>query len=206
MKRLFPFVATWACLAAVTFTAKRTHAQVESCSVVHAEDGIWRRPEADGLNCLFVLMQLYGVAVSYQELQATFELHKSPEHPAAISLLDLRNIASQYGLRVDLVRSSPGEELYDLLPAVTLLSSPRNGRGEYALLFETCVASDEVQIMHGGFVWLGRLSQDRFRRDWSGIVLTAAEHDSTNWFATASWIGASLTFAITYLWWRLRAN
>lgn len=149
-------------------------------------DGVWRVPEADSLNCLYVLLRYQGVVVRYEDLRVALA---SVRTNGTTSLLDLRAAASVYGVELTTIKCAPGRELYlySRLPMITLVHEARSHRNGYVLL----LGEDDRQhtyLMHGANASLGRLSNEEFRRRWIGVGLTLARPRSF-----------SLPFVITVL-------
>jgi ABC-type bacteriocin/lantibiotic exporter with double-glycine peptidase domain len=170
---------------------------------VSLENGVWRVPQRDGLNCLYVFLRLHGSEVSYEQLEAMLTSRKPKG--GTVTLLDLKETARSCGLAVEIQSCPPGAELHARLPAITTLESVRERGEAFALLFERPDQERNMYLMYGGSAWLGRLPIDEFLRSWSGLILTTSplRRDALTRFAPAFWIVGGLLFTMEYVFWRL---
>lgn len=128
------------------------------------EGDVWRTESLQGTNALHLLLQLSGRSPEYGRVKAT--LARKGEHP---SLLHLRDAAADLGLPCEVRRSSPAELGVGTFPVVTLMDLHPDQGGVYVLLVNFNGTS--WQMIDGTSATLISLSDDEFRRTWSGVVL-----------------------------------
>lgn len=149
--------AAWAVGASTGGTARR--------EVAPGDGEVWRTQKQQGTNALHLLLKLCGRSPEYDRVKAALE--REGEHP---SLLHLRDAAAEFGLPCEVSRVSPGELGSGSFPVVTLMDLHPDQGGVYVLLVNFNGTS--WQMIDGTSATLISLSDDEFRRNWSGVVLT----------------------------------
>lgn len=129
----------------------------------------WRVPQRSGLHCLYVLLRLNGRRVTYADLLAAFPDWAAEE----TSLLQLRDIATDFGLNMAITRRRPCELGQGRLPLIVHLEDPVIGDGEFSLLLS--YSKTKCQILAGKNMTIEDVSTDDFRRNWSGYALERCE-------------------------------
>jgi hypothetical protein len=128
-------------------------------------EGIWRRPDHDGVNCLYLQLKALGWPVRFETLEN--QLRRGRDHEPN-NLLDLKRAAQDCGARL-VIRSCGPRELGALpMPAIVLFEEVR-GQKEFALLFR--LDRRGCGIVEGSTASLTEMPIDDFRRRWSGLAL-----------------------------------
>lgn len=128
----------------------------------------WRTPENDARNCLYLLLRLHGLPVSYERLAAAL-----PTTDQGVTLTELRDAARRFGLNLRIAKRTPAGLRGDRLPAIAHLDdgSP-DEPGRYVLLL-SC-GDEQCRYVAGGHVTYRTVSTDEFRRSWGRFVLEPA--------------------------------
>ena len=85
--------------------------------------GIWRTPENDGLNCLYLMLHLHGRPATYDSLSQFV-----PRTEQGATLVELRNAAQQCGLNTRITKRTPSDLAECQFPVLTHLDrGPRTG-------------------------------------------------------------------------------
>jgi ABC-type bacteriocin/lantibiotic exporter with double-glycine peptidase domain len=137
---------------------------------------------------LYLLLRLTDRPVDYGRVKES--LGEKGPYP---SLLRLRETADEFGLDCATYRCSPSDLGKGPFPVVTLMNLHPEQGGEYVLLINYDGTS--WQMIDGSTATLLSLSDDEFRRSWSGVVL--AQRPARPPWATSLAVG--LTALVTYV-------
>lgn len=150
------------------------------------KSGLWRRPENDGLNCLYLQLTTMGYPEQYEEFLGRF-----PTRPTPGRLDELAAVSRT--LRYDLVPARLTQaELTSLETPITgYFERQDRGSGYFALIVRD--NGRDVILVDGGSVIPTPMPQDTFRREWSGYALVPA-HD-VGWSSSIRTALASLIAA-----------
>jgi hypothetical protein len=131
-------------------------------------EGFWRTVPHQGPNTLYLFLRLWGRPVEYGKVRESL----GAKGPYA-SFLHLRDTAKEFALPCTIYRCAPAELAQGPLPAVTLMDLHPDLGGTYVLV----VGYDgpSWQFIDGTTGVLLMLSEDEFRRGWSGVVLAPQE-------------------------------
>lgn len=148
---------------------------------------MWRRPENDGVNCLFLMLGSLG----YQGLYEPF-LREISGVPGIDSLSGLARAAEAVGFGIVPVRMTMAEIEGLHRPVIVHLEQQAGDSGYYVLVrgFD----AEEVILYHGGKATPETIPRDVFRREWSGFGLVPDEE--SGWIPVARRVAAGLTAAL----------
>jgi hypothetical protein len=155
---------------------------------VHA----WRCAENDGHNCLYLLLRFHGRPATYQDVKSALHA-RTGGRPC--SFLDLKEVAGSLGLRTQILRLSPGRELYSRMPLIVHRMNPQTSERGFALLHD--VGSGDYRYISGGFATFERVSADQFRRQWSATVL-AVDTRRPVWRYVLLCVGVGIVFWVSW--------
>lgn len=125
---------------------------------------VWRRPENDGLNSLFLQLRLIGHEIQYAELAKL-----ASRHGGAASLAELSKIAADVGVCAKPVQLTYKQLKESRYPAIVFIEPYGMGSGTFALPLECDL--DHVDYIDGASMRWVRASADEFRRAWTGFAL-----------------------------------
>jgi peptidase C39-like protein len=132
----------------------------------------WRRPENDGLNCLFLQLHYLGYQGHYESFYNTTRGKPGLDRLSGLS-------AAAKALGFDLVPARLAMTELEEYTGPTLVHLEQQGSvaGFYGLVkgFE----DQKVLLIHGGKASLERIPRDVFRREWSGFALVP--QDGIEW-------------------------
>jgi hypothetical protein len=125
----------------------------------------WRSAENDGKNCLYVQLRTLGYKKTYEEYITSIEANNGDIRTFA----GLTRIAELQGYHLSTVATSVEEISRARVPAIVQLEERERG-GTYFGLY---INSDDsnVYLLDGPMVRLAKMTQDRFRRSWSGYAI-----------------------------------
>jgi hypothetical protein len=156
--------------------------------------GIWRKPENESINALYLLLKCYELPCDYHVLENDFKQFSSNT-----DLYLLQKQAKKYGLTMSVFHSrSP--EILNKLP-IPFLIHMENGNGEnetiwngnYLLIVGR--GNKNYMIVECGTVQTFDIPEETLRRYWSGYVLAQSPKQKNNfWFSVlcSSLIGLSI--------------
>lgn len=151
----------------------------------------------DPANVLYLFARAYGAPTSYESVARAL-----PPAGQRVTLLDMRTAAAQLDLTTEVVRWTPAEALRAEKPVITLLDAPPPLQPEYILIVGPA-RDDRVLYVAGTTASVQAMSEDEFRRRWSGLVLAPSPAKRAWPLAVAA--GAVLGGGYAaFLWWRRR--
>lgn len=137
--------------------------------VLHArQEGFWRLPENDGLNCLYLQLRLMGYPKPYESYLQEIG-HRAVPH----DLASLKATAGRLGFSLVPSRLTMTEVDSVPVPVIAHLERGERGSGYFGLIIDT--NEREVVVFHGGMASIEVLPRDNFRREWSGFALVPGE-------------------------------
>lgn len=92
----------------------------------------WQKNEACGLNCVYLLLHLTGHPVNYKQLSAA----AGPMPKGGLSLEQMKQLCSQFGLACDVVYGDPARSLARAQAPLVLHLGDANKPGHYICLFD----------------------------------------------------------------------
>ncbi len=157
-------------------------------------DNFWRKPEHDGLNCIYIMMRMRGYAISYVDAWRAVRPDRCPT-----SLINLRDATRQLGLWTMLYTASPRDLRDCRLPAVVHLEAPHLNTRNFALLLR--YGESIVDMIIGATATLDTMPTEIFRRRWSGFILVPNTSPSIRW-------GVAICSGVLslFLYWLIRAR
>lgn len=124
----------------------------------------WRSENACGVNCLYVMLDVYGINVNYTQLMG--RLIGGIEET---SLLDLKRAAVEKGLACEMGKTTPEGLRRATGPVICHCEDELTGRGHFVLVLKS--DRDGLVTMDGTTCLLRRLDWTSFDKNWSGYVL-----------------------------------
>jgi len=180
------------------------------CSVVRADEpsqgpadtpGLWRTPEHEGANGLYLLLRLSGCEVEYEAVQDALAVKNGRP-----SMLELRTAAERLGLRTAIQKWRPGDLAESRTPVIAHLESIGGEAGRFVLVIG--LGSTKCRVIHCGHAVMEQMSRDGFVRAWSGYVLVP-EPPRGQWLQSQyRWmtsVGVGFLGIAVYGWWRIRS-
>jgi hypothetical protein len=128
----------------------------------------WRRPERDGVNCLYLQLRLIGYTGRYQEVVTAV-----PAAAERASLDGLARISRRLGFELVPAKLTVAELASLGSPTVILFDEPGLDGGRFHLLLG--LSRDHADLVDGTLITRRPLtiSLDQFRRGWTGFALVA---------------------------------
>jgi hypothetical protein len=129
---------------------------------------LWRRPENDGRNCLFLQLRHLGYPGRYEDY-----LRAVADRPGLDQLGGLSAAAKELGYDLVTVRLTMAELERSRTPTIVHLEWQDRETGYFGLVvgFGRDDASDHVILIHGGMATVDAMPRDAFRREWGGYAL-----------------------------------
>lgn len=148
---------------------------------------IWRIPEREGANALYLWLRLHDASVDYHEI-----VKLSDQFPRPLSLLDLKSAARQKGLNAVVQQGNTDDLIKGREPVVVYLEGVDGEHGFFALVL-VVNTDDEIVLLNTSSAILTSMSGDSFRRIWTGHYLTVRPgHSFTPWLVS----GISVAFIL----------
>ena len=145
----------------------------EATSGKEPADQVWRLPENDGINCLFVFLDVYGKSQPYEHVVSSLAGSSNAQ-----TLHSLQAASKKMGLATLVRQCAPAEIRPIHLPAIAHLDSVRSDHGRFVLLVGL---TEKMCVLFEGSTFVYReIPIAEFRRRWSGHVLLAATHDRSH--------------------------
>jgi hypothetical protein len=157
---------------------------------------LWRTPNADSVNCVYLQMRLLGHGVDYATLKQSVHADE-----VGTSLGMLKEVTGRCGLQTRILRCAPSELAKLPMPAIAHMEDQRTGGGRFVLLFTA--GKESYGIIDGTTATIEELSADEFLREWSGYVLIADSEAPQQWMLS---LGAGILAIAMYAWWRIRGS
>lgn len=126
----------------------------------------WQEGNACGANCLFVLLRLYGCAVTHEEVVSGLPRESRGSHLGA-----LQDYAVSRGVRAEVCRATPA--VLDRLPLPAIAHLGEGANDHFVVL--CAVTERQVQVLDGTRGQLQWLDKGAFEHQWSGYMLLAQE-------------------------------
>jgi hypothetical protein len=147
-------IAAMMCHPAV---AGDTHLPTDPCAV-------WRKAENDAINCLYFLLRLSEIEVSYHDVAAYFDYGAR-----TTSCQELAKAAGYFGLQLEVRRCRPADiEVLDY-PAIVYLENSVGDPGRVSVVLS--MRDSRCLLVEGPTASLASISRDSFLRTWSGYAL-----------------------------------
>lgn len=153
-----------------------------------------RRSEQDGINAAWLFLAVSGREVDYRALEKA--------HPPLANEATLKTVGdacASEGLRSRLVRLSFQELTAARLPAVVLLRPGADEAAHFAIVVEAIPGA--VAVIHTGLLIPEQMTEDEFRRNWTGHALLATDPATLPGLALIT-VGAGL--AVPFVRWVAR--
>jgi hypothetical protein len=132
--------------------------------IVSDDNKIWRDPNHDAANVLYLFLRIYGFAASYNQI---CDATPSQRHPQ--SLQEIKTIAESLGCPMAIRQIKPDEDLKMIpLPVITFLEGDTLEKGSFVLLLQ--VRKNEILFVDGASALVSVVSRESFFRRWNGIV------------------------------------
>ena len=124
---------------------------------------IWRQPRFDAINASYILLRTAGHQIDYGAILNDFDPTKSGH-----SLSEVAQHLDRFGMHGTFRQCTLADLPQLQLPILTLQEDPQSGGKSYLLL--CAVNRHSVDVINARYVVSSKMSIDRFRREWSGIV------------------------------------
>lgn len=125
----------------------------------------WRRPERDGVNCLYLQLRLLGYTGTYEAIIAAV-----PGSTEQGSMARLAEAARRLGFDLVPAKLTVSDLSKLRTPPMVLFEEAGAGSGRFDLLLG--FSEGEAHLIDGRFITRhGRMPIDRFRRAWTGFAL-----------------------------------
>ena len=168
--------------------------------------GTGRQPELrtaghDPANVLYLYARLYGGTVSYERVTSVLPLPGE-----RVTLPEMRDAAARLELSTEVVRWTPAQALKAERPVISLLDALPPQEPGYVLLIGPS-RDGRVWYIDGATATVRAMSEDEFRRRWSGLVLAPAARGKGWGWSRALAAGGGLGCAYwVLLRWRRRSG
>jgi hypothetical protein len=152
-----------------------------------SESDIWRTPEREGANAIYLWLRMNDVPTDYDEIVTLCNAHAAP-----LSLLDLRDVARKKGLHATIKHGRTDDLIALQRPVIVYLDGVDGQHGFFALALFIDV-DDQVEMVDASNVTITSMSGDSFRRVWTGHYLCVTPAASlTPWFASGLFVAMFL--------------
>ena len=155
----------------------------------------WRVPQHCGRNCVYITLRLLQTDVAYGDVQGEL-----PERQEGHSLLELRQAASKFGVKMQIVKGPPEILTNCSLPVIAHWEEEEKVTGHYVVVI--ACTSEEVRYIDGTTAMIGTMPMVDFQTKWTGYLLIPEPSSDSRWvYATV--IGTELLILFVVLWrWR----
>jgi len=153
-----------------------------------------RRSEQDGINAAWLFLALCGREVDYPMLEKAHS-----ELATEANLKAVGDACAAEGRRGRLVRLSFKELTVARLPAVVLIRPGADEAARFSVVVEA--EPGVVTVIHSGLLIPGQMTEDEFRRNWTGHALLASAPTNLPGLALAA---AAAGLAVPVVWWAAR--
>jgi hypothetical protein len=129
---------------------------------------LWRRPENDGLNCLFLQLRGLGYPGRYEDyVQAV------ARRPRMDELSGLSAAAKELGYGLEPARLTMAELESMRAPILVHMEQRDRDTGHFGIVagFARDETGEHVILFYGGIATVEPVLRDTFRREWSGYAL-----------------------------------
>jgi ABC-type bacteriocin/lantibiotic exporter with double-glycine peptidase domain len=156
----------------------------------------WRTPHNDAINCLSLLLRLYGRPCQYQEVTRSLRDAGSP-----VSMAVIDKCAGALGLPLTLFAPTT-KELEEHIPGIVILQSGRSHAGGFFVLLSR--RSPNVTVFSGATAEWIQLSEDTFLQSWTGHILSCVDNNENAGLARRSMLTIVLVGLSAYVFFRTR--
>lgn len=125
---------------------------------------IWRATNRCSINSLYLILRLYDIDVTYEEVES-----RLPIDEAGSSLAEMRECATSFGLNATILKASPESLVQCPFPCIAHEEMDRTITGHYVVVVEA--QPQMVEVIDGSSVITKRLRMPEFKKDWTGYVL-----------------------------------
>jgi ABC-type bacteriocin/lantibiotic exporter with double-glycine peptidase domain len=136
----------------------------------------WRQELYCGVNCLYVMLNVLGVRVTYD--QVVDETHLTA---SGTDMAELQRVADKLGLHLVAVRATAQSALDWPLPAIIHQRKAGSRTGHFVLLLDQ--SKDSFTILDSNTGQVVVLGEATFLNDWSGYVLLRSAKRSRSYVA-----------------------
>lgn len=157
--------------------------------------GIWRTPQHDAVNCLYLLLRLSDRQIEYTDVKESLRASEGQ-----VSFAELRDAAGSLGQATELYQCGPDDLAGDRLPVISLIENPTGRGGVFVLLIG--FDGSQWHYINGATATIEEMPIDDFRRHWSGCFL--ARRSGGNMWAMS--IGGGMLVIVGYWWLRVRPS
>ena len=133
----------------------------------------WRRPNNDGVCCLFLQLHALGFTTPFHDY-----LQIVNERRPADTLGDLQRIAIELGYELTPVRATIQDLVNAHQPMILQLAQSEDESGFFAIPLHVDSAKNKVTLFHGPTAQLIDWNLDRFRACWTGAALAPMQLQS----------------------------
>jgi ABC-type bacteriocin/lantibiotic exporter with double-glycine peptidase domain len=155
-------------------------------SVIETQsNGLWRTPEREGANALYLWLRIHDAPVNYGDIVALCE-----DFPKPLSLASLKDVARRSGVAAVIRQGHTDDIIKERKPVIVYLDGADGQHGFFALVL-LVNDSDEVILINTTSVILTTMPGDEFRRIWTGHYLTTASDRSI-----APWLTVGLIVSL----------
>jgi ABC-type bacteriocin/lantibiotic exporter with double-glycine peptidase domain len=149
-----------------------------SATLTERDCAIWRTKEHDSINAIYLLLRAHGIQCNYTEVASLCPVGQT-------DFRQLRDVARQFGLRVDVFRCQNPSDLkklhlpflihtYSNLKPSNIESSDRSGN----ISMVTAIPKGCYHLIECGYVVFREVSEESFRLNWSGYVLAVSSQNN----------------------------
>ncbi len=129
-----------------------------------SKTGLWRVPNNDGINCLYLQLRAMGYGGSYENF-----ISRTAGLIGDDSATGLAEIARREGFNLVPVQLSMNELSHFGMPVICHIEDSGTERGMFCLFVGA--GNGSVDLVQGGSVSWTQLPRETFERAWSGCVL-----------------------------------
>jgi ABC-type bacteriocin/lantibiotic exporter with double-glycine peptidase domain len=146
----------------------------------------WRRPERDAANALYFLAHTHSVKTTYEDV-----LLQLKGGEARTSLDEIMRVASRYKLNLRTVRVSPKDLSSINQPVIGFYEERGAEHASFVVILSANNSGDGALLFDAGLATIRHVSDDEFRRGFSGYILMRddgkdAGFSFTSWMAVAA--------------------
>jgi hypothetical protein len=149
-----------------------------NCASVAQDDAskAWRTPGNDGINVLYCYLRTHAMTCDYSDLVRA--QHNEEKNPGAHTAAALVRIATQYGLRLEIVSMNMKAFAAGAFPVIAHVDGESPESGAFLLVLN--ISNNTVTYFNGPSATIHQITTEEFQRIWSGAVLLPVAGQSTN--------------------------
>jgi len=167
------------------------------------ETGIWRKPENESINAIYLLLRSHNLPCDYHTLEHDFK-----QLTENASLLVISEQSKKRGLSMNVLYSQSPEILQKIpVPYILHLSSENSEddiswSGNYLLVIGR--SSKSYMVLDCGTIQISEVSEELIRRYWSGYLFVKLSKQKIKNFLSPTFLSCAIGICVLLVYWGTR--